>query len=183
MNDRYLQWPNYPSVTEIIKAEGFMGWLPEDQYYLDRGAFVHEAIALYFKGTLDMESLAEGIKPFVDSAIEYITFTGYKPEHAELSLCSPMYKYCGTLDAWPLLDWKTGGKSHWHVLQMAAYFNLGMENIQDAPSHIPVNVHLSDKGKMPKCEPYKLIELMDAKRTFLSALNCYQWKKSKGVIK
>lgn len=167
-------------MTEVIKSAGLMGYLPEDQYFLDRGSYVHEAIAMYLKGTLDETALAEGIKPFVDSAIEYITVTGYKAREIELPLYDPIYKYCGTIDALPLRDWKTGGKSFWHSAQIVAYSELCKANNID--SGIPLNVHLSDKGKMPKVEPYTLIQLRDAKRTFFAALYLYQVRKNNGLL-
>ena len=161
-----------------------MGWLPDDKYYLDRGTFVHQAISMYLSGTLDESSLSEGVKPFVDSAIEYITVSGYKPKHVELSLHSPLFRYCGTLDAWPLLDWKTGGKEAWHVIQMSAYFFLAHENeITSFPMPMPLNVHLKNDGKLPKSEPYTLAQLLEAKKIFLSAIACYQWRKQHKLIK
>src|SRR3989337_565956 len=69
-----------PSVTQIIKSSGMMGWMPEDEYYRQRGQYVHDAIKMYFKGTLDIDALSEGVRPYVDSAIDYITVTGYKPD-------------------------------------------------------------------------------------------------------
>ncbi len=170
-----------PSVTEVIKASGFMGWLPEDKYYLDRGTYVHQAIALYLKGQLDEGSLSEGVRPFVESAIEYITVTGYKAEHVELSLHDPIYIYCGTLDALPLRDWKNGGREYWHSLQIGAYFNLARAN--GLSPEFPVSVHLSDKGKYPKVEPYRMQDLREAQKVFFSALCVYQTRKNHGLIK
>lgn len=170
-----------PSVTEVIKACGFMGYLPDDQYYRDRGSYVHEAIAMYLKGTLDESSLSEGIKPFVDSAIQYIEDTGFKAEHIELSLHDPVYMYCGTVDTLPLRDWKTGGKEYWHSLQIAAYYNLAVTN--KLFPELPLNVHLSDKGKRSKVEPYKVQDIRAAQKVFLSALCVYQARKNNGLLK
>jgi len=174
-----------PSVTQILKAEGFLGWQSGDEYYLLRGQYVHEAIRQYFKGTLDIDALLEGVRPYVDSAIEYITVTRYKPEHVELSLFSFAYKYAGTPDVWPLRDWKTGGKKTWHILQIAAYYMLAQENNELflTPSILPMNVYLRPDGKMPKCEPYTISQLLEGKKVFLSALACYNWKKNNGLIK
>jgi len=170
-----------PSVTTVISASGLMGYLPDDIYYLNRGKFVHEAIALYLKGRLEESSLSEGIKPFVDSAIEYITVTGYRAEHVELSLFDPVYLYCGTLDALPLRDWKSGGKSYWHSLQISAYYNLAVTN--NLKPELPLNVHLNDKGKLPKVEPYRIQEIREAQKVFLSALCVYQARKNHGLLK
>ena len=107
MSDRYPQFPvGTVSVTEVIKASGLMGYMPEDQYYLDRGSYTHEAIALYLKDNLNEGLLSEGLKPFVDSAITWIQLAGYKAEFIELSLYDPVMKLCGTVDAIPLVDWK-----------------------------------------------------------------------------
>lgn len=170
-----------PSTTEVIKAADFMGWLPEDQYYLDRGQFVHEAVALYLKGQLNESSLSEGVKPFVDSAIEYITATGYKAEHVELSLYDPIYMYCGTVDALPLRDWKNSNNQPWHSIQIAAYYNLAVVN--GLKPELPCTVHLSGKGKMAKAEPYTSAQILADKKTFFAALLCYQWRKQNNLIK
>ena len=170
-----------PSVTEVISAAGLMGWSPADQYYLDRGRFVHEAIALYLKGRLDESSLSEGIRPFVDSAIEYIMTTGYKAEYIELSLHDSVYGYNGTLDALPLRDWKNSGKQSWHAVQISAYYNLAKYNCLNPM--LPLTVHLNANGKTAKVETYKIRTINDSYQVFLSALHIFKWRKNKGLIK
>ena len=172
-----------PSVTQIIKSAGMMGWMPEDEYYRQRGQYVHDAIKMYFKGTLDIDALSEGVRPYVDSAIEYILVTGYRPALVECLMYSPIYRYAGTPDAWPLLDWKTGGKQSWHAPQMAAYYNLALENGIETTGIYPINVHLRPDGKLPKVEPYKFTEIIDAKKAFFSALHVYQWRKNNNLLK
>ena len=162
-------------VTEIIKAAGLMPDYQVGDYYLKRGQYVHEAIALYFKGTLDFEALAEGIKGFVESAIEYITVTGYKPSLVETMLYSPTFHYCGTVDAAPLLEWKSGGKAPWQSLQVAAYWNLVVEN--KICFERPVLVYLNENGKLPKVQPYSTSELSELFNVFASALKVLRWKK------
>lgn len=172
---------NGPSVTEVLNKMNMMGYLPNDQYFLDRGTYVHEAIALYLRGQLDESSLSEGIRPFVDSAIEYITATGYKATHIELPLHDPIYQYCGTLDALPLRDWKNSSNQAWHSIQLAAYYHLAVVN--NLKPEIPCSIHLSDKGKLPKVEPYKLEKIYADKKIFLAALACYQWRRTNKLIK
>lgn len=183
MSDRYPQFPaGTPSVTEIIKASGLMGWTPDDQYFLDRGSFVHEAIAMYLKDRLDESSLAEGIKPFVESAILWIQASGYKAEHVELPLYDPILKFCGKPDTVPLLDWKNSGKCAWQLVQISAYQYLLKVNDIKA-SHVPMSVHLSSTGKIAKVQPYTVRELMEGWKVFSSALCVYQWRKHNGLIK
>ncbi len=165
-------------VTEIIKESGLMPNYNSDIYYLDRGRYVHEAIALYFKGTLDFDALSEGIKGFVESAIEYITVTGYKPDLVEAMLYSPTFHYCGTVDVVPLLDWKSGGKSPWQSLQVAAYWNLLVEN--KICFERPTVVYLREDGKLPKTQPYSVSELSESFNVFASALKVLRWKKENG---
>lgn len=173
---------NGPSTTEVIKQSGMMGWLPEDQYFLDRGSFVHEAIAMYLKGVLDESTLADGVKPFVESAILWIQASGYKAEHIELSLHDPILGYCGTPDSIPLIDWKNSGKCAWQGIQLSAYWNLC--NVNDIKGgHQPMIIHLDGKGKMAKCHPYTMPELIAGFRVFSSALHVYQWRKHNGLLK
>lgn len=170
-----------PSVTKIIKSSGLMGYLPDDEYYLLRGQYIHEALELYLHNALDVDSLSYGIRGFVESGILYMDHTGYKPTHTELMLYDPVYQYCGKPDGVPLLDWKSGGKEHWHILQMAAYDNL--LKVNKIPSAgMPLNVHLRADGKMPKVEPYKAAELKDALKVFLSGLLLFGWKKERGLL-
>jgi len=166
----------YAGVTDVIKGAGLMGYLPGDKWYMDRGEYVHKAVFLYLKGQLDFDSIDEQIKGYVDSAIEYITLTKYKPTHLELELYDPVLFYAGKPDAVPLKDWKTGGNCKWHVLQMAAYDHL--LHINHIPSEPPMNVHLNGKGKLPKVEPYKPHELKDAFRIFTAALTVHHWRKN-----
>ena len=162
-------------VTEIIKAAGLMPDYQVGDYYLKRGQYVHEAIALYFKGTLDFEALSEGIKGFVESAIEYITLTGYKPAIVEAMFYSPTFHYCGTVDAVPLLDWKNSNNQKWHSLQIAAYWNLLVEN--KICFERPAVVYLREDGKLPKTQPYSVSELSELFNVFASALKVLRWKK------
>ena len=162
-------------VTEIIKECGLMPVFNSDIYYLDRGRYVHEAIALYFKGTLDFDALSEGIKGFVESAVEYITLTGYKPSLVETMFYSPTYRYCGTVDAVPLVDWKNSNNQKWHSLQIAAYWNLLMEN--KVAFERPITVHLREDGKLPKVESYTLMQIREGLNIFASALAVYRWRK------
>ena len=173
----------YPGVTTVLKTAGLMGYLPSNQYYLDRGTFIHDALELYLHDDLDTETLSEGIKGFVESGIRFIEHIGMKKTYTftELSLHDPVYQYCGTMDVVPLIDYKSGGKSSWHVIQMAAYDNL--LRVNKIPSErIPLNVHLRKDGKMPRVEPYKIQELKDGLKVFQAALLTYKWKKEKGLL-
>lgn len=171
---------NGPSVTQVLKACGFYGWTPDDAYYLDRGTFTHEAIALYLKGSLDESTLAEGIKPFVESAILYIEASGYKADHVELPLMDNIYGFCGCVDALPLRDWKNGGPCYSTTVQIATYFNLAMNN--GLTPELPLSVHLSGKGKMATVEPYSMQTIREEYKTFLSALHVYQKRKHHGLL-
>jgi len=179
---RYLvDGKEMPGTTTVIKKAGIMGYLPEDEYYLVRGQYVHEALELHLNGDLDIDSLSEGIKGFVESGIAFIETTGYKATHTELMLHDPIYSYCGKPDCVPLLDWKSGGPSHWHVVQMAAYDNL--LRVNKIPSKgMPLNVHLRKDGKLPKVEPYEISELRDALKVFYAGLLLYNWRKERNLL-
>lgn len=169
-----------PSVTQVLKATGFYGWMPEDVYYRDRGTFVHEAIALFLKDKLDESTLSEGIKPFVDSAIEYIQTTGYKAEHIELPLMDEIYGYCGCVDALPLRDWKNGAHQYSTTVQISTYYHLAKQNCLDPG--LPVSVHLSGKGKLAKAVPYSIWEVLDGYKVFMSALHVYKVREINGLL-
>ena len=179
-NHKYLRPDGTPfpgvSVTEAIKGAGMMGYLPNDHWYLDRGTYVHQAIQMHFAGTLNYEDLDTVLRPYVDSALEYVTAKGIVPRETEISMGDEIYCYAGTADAVPLLDWKTGSSQDWHSIQMALYWYLcKVNNLGD---EMPLTIHLSPNGKLPKVEQYSRKQLQDALKLGLAAVAIGNWKKT-----
>lgn len=120
-----------PSVTQILKAEG---WI-DDRYYNEdsrkRGQYVHEATALLDAGQLDWTSLD-------DETAQYLLV--YEKAKADLGIRTRgIEKIVHAGDQWAgicdrtlhcrsrsrlgLADLKTGGHETWHYMQLAGYWS------------------------------------------------------------
>lgn len=164
----------YPSVTQIIKDAGMMGFLPSDPWYMERGTAVHEATALFDQGRLDYDALDPRIRGYVDAWALFTVDTDFGPAFIETSFVHTEYGYAGTLDR-NGLDIKTGAYCPWHALQAAAYARLSGEECK-----IWRTVYLSDDGRYV-LRVYSVRELWAAWNVFLAALSIYNWKKGNGI--
>ena len=166
----------YPGVTSIIKDAGLMGWLPNDDYYLKRGTWVHEACALWDRGLLEESDLAPGLVGFVAAWKKYRADTGLTPapDFIERIGFDPVLGYCGTLDR-NGLDIKAGAPCAWHILQAAAYWHFAGSS--KAPWH---SVYLRDDGGYA-VRVYSPQELYAAFGVFCAALTVANWRKEHRV--
>jgi hypothetical protein len=164
-----------PSVTQILKAEGFIDDSFYDEYSRDRGTAVHKAIHLHNNDDLDEESLDPVIAPYLEAWKKFKRETGLVVSESEKAFASERYRFAGTIDVlgtFPdttciILDIKTGGPAPWHGLQLSAY-----DILQWAVGRKRYGVYLSGEGT------YKLNQYKDRqdREIFLSALSCYHWK-------
>jgi len=166
----------YPGVTSVIRTAGLMGWMPDDDWYLDRGHAVHSACELWDKGTLDEDALDPQIRPYLDAWRAYRRDTGYHAENVEeieQLVCNPVVGYCGKIDR-PGLDIKTGAPTKWHILQAAAYWH-ALKTRGEWHS-----VYLRDDGTY-KLVIYRASELQAAFKVFCAALIVTTWAKENGI--
>jgi len=166
-----------PSTTGILKAEGFIddAWFTEDARL--RGTYVHLACHLYDKGTLDIDTLDDALRPYLDGYIRFKEETGFQVIESEIPHYHPQYLYAGTPDKIgmmngtdTLVDLKSGIIQPWCALQTASYemfFNRPMKRF---------GVQLTDDGK------YKIVPFPDRtdRNIFLSALAIHNWKINHG---
>lgn len=117
-----------PSVTEILKSEGFIDTAFFTDYGRERGKLAHLAIHLYDEGELDEESLDPVLSPFVEAWKRFRADTGVEIIESEQPIVDPLRRYAGTPDKIVLLDGKqtvldlkTGVISPWVRLQLCAY--------------------------------------------------------------
>lgn len=88
-----------PSVGEILRSVGLcsdMGFATEDDRNF--GRMVHLAIHYRIKGTLDMDTLDEMIKPYVESFDRFVSLSGFVSRFSELRLCHEPFWFAGTVD-------------------------------------------------------------------------------------
>ncbi|MHB8109695.1 MAG: PD-(D/E)XK nuclease family protein [Syntrophorhabdaceae bacterium] len=166
-----------PSVTGILKSEGFIDdtWFTEDARL--RGTYVHMACHLHDMRTLDEDGLDDALRPYLDGYIRFKAETGFTVIESEIPRYHPQYLFAGTPDkigmmnnSDTVIDLKSGILSPWTALQTAAY-----ELFFDRPMK-RFGVQLTDEGK------YKMIPFTDRtdRNIFLSALACRNWKINHG---
>lgn len=183
-----------PSVTQILRAEGFIddtGW---NEFAMKRGSAVHEATLYYDEGRLDWGTVDPRIRGYLMAYIRFLGETGFKPRLMETPLASAKLGYAGTFDrlgaladAETLLDFKSGsaGYKPWHDLQLGAYHGLIRENrdalgleIKDMPRRHFVLQLMEDATY--KLHPMKS-QASEAIACFLAALTTFNWKQKRGI--
>ncbi|MBU1082470.1 MAG: hypothetical protein KKB59_18435, partial [Spirochaetes bacterium] len=93
-----LDGSRLPSVTGILKAEGFIDDRFYDEYSRTRGTYVHKATHLDDTGELDEETLDPVIAPYVEGWRKFKRESGFCVEKSEVPMCSKTYRYAGTPD-------------------------------------------------------------------------------------
>lgn len=116
------------SVTQILKARGFIDdrWFTEESRA--RGQAVHAACHYLDEEDLDWDTLDPIVVPYVRAYEKFKIEHGFIPHLMEHRVFNPTYMYAGTLDrtGWinereVLLDFKSGAISPWVGLQLAGY--------------------------------------------------------------
>lgn len=185
------------SVTDTLKA---MGFIKADYYTWAsrmRGKAVHIALELHLQGGVDWDSLrvtseqiGEDIEPYVRAGVRWLDESGFKPRRVECAGYDKLYEYgwCFDLDGtYPdgqeaIVDWKTGDPTPAWEPQLAAYnrsaprFTAG--NAARAPRR-KVAVQLKKNGKY---EPHPMTDV-NAEAAFLSLYTAHQYGLNKGVFK
>jgi hypothetical protein len=88
----------YPSVTTILKAEGFIDTRFYDDWSRDRGSMIHLATAYDDRNELDEENLDPVIRPYLEAWQKFRRESGFIPEKIEVPGMSTVYRYAGTPD-------------------------------------------------------------------------------------
>lgn len=118
----------YPSVTTILKAEGFIDTRFFNEAATDRGTRVHRALQAIDSGVPPVLYDASDIRGYVTAWEAFCE--SREPEFfgIEKALYSDAYRVAGTADRLAtiegkqcVIDIKTGAPQSWHGLQLAAY--------------------------------------------------------------
>lgn len=167
-----------PSVTTILRAEGFIDSTWFTEYARDRGTKVHQAIALFDAGELDEGLLDPVLAPYLDAWRRFLSDAQVTIDASEVQLASPIYGFAGTIDklavvggARAILDIKTSrSPARWWGLQLAGYHIL-----QGEVGLRRYSVQLLDDGS------YRMQEYRDRtdRAVFLAALSVHNWKKGR----
>lgn len=87
-----------PSVTGILKAEGYIDTTYYTEYGRERGSFVHLACHYDDIGDLDEDTLDPEIKPYLDAYRRFKAESGFIVEQSEPPMMSTKYLFAGTPD-------------------------------------------------------------------------------------
>lgn len=87
-----------PSVTGILKEEGFINtdWFTD--YGRIRGTFVHKARHLDDLDELDESTVDDTLMPYLSAWRKFRTESGFVPDVSEIPMVCPSLMYCGTPD-------------------------------------------------------------------------------------
>jgi hypothetical protein len=172
-----------PSVTQILSSVyGDLIWPWRNEYAMDRGRKVHQALHLWVLRDLDVKSLSPYIAGYVAAGIRFLMETGFVIRTAEHRMYSNVYGYAGTLDLIgdldrrsALADWKTGEPGYACGPQTAAYSQLWQEETGEVIKQ-RFGVHLHEDGSYHLI-PYKSREDWP---DFLAALRVHQRRRLLG---
>lgn len=87
-----------PSITQILKAEGFINTDWYDEWSRDKGSMVHLACHYEVFGELDEDSIDDEIKPYLVAFRRFMSESGFKVERSEVPGVNTTYLYAGTPD-------------------------------------------------------------------------------------
>jgi hypothetical protein len=107
------------SVTGILSRTGLVNFshIPQNirEAALDRGRRVHKALHFLLDGDLDLASLDDHIRGYVEAGQSFITTSGFEVAGLERRLAHPVRRYVGTCDAFgwwqgqcAIADWCCG---------------------------------------------------------------------------
>ncbi|MBI4395467.1 MAG: hypothetical protein HY548_00130 [Elusimicrobia bacterium] len=179
------------SITQILKARGFIN----EEYYNEegrvRGTAVHRACWYYDEGDLYWPELDDRIKGYVLGWEKFRQETGFEPEVIELPLYHPLLNFAGIPDRAgqlggrrAIVEIKSGGVGAWAALQTGAQelllrqgrtFGQRTDSFKDYTG--PVDryaVQLFDDGAY-KIHPFN--EYGD-KNIFTAELSSLNWRKN-----
>lgn len=87
-----------PSVTEILKDEGFIDTSFYNDYGRTRGTYVHKARHLDDRGELDDDSIDPAIEPYLQAWRKFRNESGFTPIISEVPMVCISLMYAGTPD-------------------------------------------------------------------------------------
>jgi hypothetical protein len=88
-----------PSVTQVLKAEGFCpDFSMIDPYYLMRGQYVHKTTQLWDNDELDEDTLDDQLRPYLESYKKAKQEKGFEVLGCEVQRYNKLYKFAGIID-------------------------------------------------------------------------------------
>lgn len=169
-----------PSVNQILKAEGILPNFYSNNHNCLLGTYTHQAIQLYYRSILDINSLVGEVKERFSGFEKFISdFPEFaNPLEVEKPLYSQQWEFAGTPDLiMPgiLVDWKVSQNLYdYFSLTMAGYEILYEEFLGHKPEEIWI-VRLLPND-------YKIDKVKADRQNFLAILLTYKYKKERGLL-
>lgn len=85
--------------TDVLRLSGISeGQAWGSEYDLWCGQARHKAVELWVKGTLDLDTLHEDIRPSLEAFLKFQKETGFRPTHSEYKVWNPVYQVATRID-------------------------------------------------------------------------------------
>lgn len=150
-----------PSITQTLKATGWINEEYYDEQGRQRGIAVHAACQYLIEGDLDWLSLASEHVGYVNGFQRFLNETGFKALVVEEKLYSEVYWFAGRPDLFgglgaerAVIDIKTGGTGLWTALQTAGQAVLLRERLPVLEPIARYALKLTQEGNY-SLEPHK----------------------------
>ncbi|WP_431068232.1 hypothetical protein [Ralstonia holmesii] len=184
-HEYFVRGVRYPSVTQILAPLVDYSQVPRAVLERARklGQAVHRMTELYDLDDLDMDDLADELRPYLTAWIKFRAETGFVPESIEKRLYHPALRFAGTPDRSGLINRRRAVidiKKMLYLgpvigLQLAAYKELFEKN----------GTHVEDRYALGLRADgtYRLQEFKDKTDwpTFLSLLTTRNWREKHGI--
>lgn len=174
----------YPSVTEVLRpAETFAGLfdgVPDGALELarERGNYVHEAMSLLVRGTLDWRSVTEPWVQYIRTGARFLSDSQIVVTGSEVPVYSERLRVAGTIDLlglwrerFSLFDFKASAMIPVTVGPQTAGYTFLYHDLYGSKGRVHrYCVHLTPAE-------YRVIPLEDSRdeAIFLSSLNLFHW--------
>lgn len=89
---------HWPSITGILKDEGFIDTAFYDEWSRDKGSHVHKAIKYYLADELDEETIDPVIVPYLSAFKRFMAESGFIVKQSETPGVNTVHRYSGTPD-------------------------------------------------------------------------------------
>ncbi len=89
---------HWPSITQILKAEGFIDDRWYDEWSRDKGSMVHLAVKYDVAGTFDDYNWDPVIEPYFEGWQKFKKESGFKVSQSETPGVNTTHQYAGTPD-------------------------------------------------------------------------------------
>lgn len=173
-----------PSVSQILQANGLFESFRHNENKLKIGTYIHKALELSDKGTLDTTNLDPRLKKCIDLWEKFKKDSGLKIIEVEKKV-NVGVMYAGTIDRVAkgmykksIIDFKSGVPQDWAALQTAGYAMAYDPTDYMNYERYCLRIHWDLDRAVYK--PYK--DQQDF-NTFMAMATTYHWKKNHGYLR